>query len=606
MRAGHRLVMVVSMLCATHCGGGTTADGGAEDSGIVEDAGRRDAASPDAGRGLDASVDLDAGADLDATSDAGLDAAERRIVEVQILAINDFHGWLEPPAGSSGRLTLPDGTTIDVGGAAFLATHVAARRATNPNTVLVSAGDLTGASPLTSSLFHDEPTIEVMNTIGLDLQAVGAHDLGRGAAELLRLQFGGCHPVDGCTDGTPFVGARFGFLAGNVIVDASTGRTLFPTHAIREIGGVRIAFVGVTLEATPSEISPAAVAGLTFADEVETVNALVPELRADGIEAIVVLVNEGGFPTGSFDECPEISGPIVDIATNLSAEVDVVLSGRTHQAYNCVIAGKVVTSAGSFGRLLTDIDLEIDADSGDVLAVRAENVAVTRDVGPDPEVEGLIAGYAALATTLANREVGRITADLQRVVPPMGSGLTTMGAVVADAMLAATRAPEFGGASIAFVPPGGVRADLVYARSPGESDDGIVTYAEAAAVLPFRYNLVVMTLTGEQIDALLEQQFQEVTKILQVSAGFTYSYSRSAPVGSRVDGAMLDGVPVDPTRSYRVVVPSFLASGGDGFTVFTEGTDRLGGVEDLEALVAYFVASSPVSPPALDRITVLP
>jgi 5'-nucleotidase len=492
---------------------------------------------------------------------------------------------------------------------------MAALRATNPNTVVVSAGDLIGASPLVSALFHDEPTIEAMGLIGLDINGVGNHEFDKGVAELLRMQFGGCSPVDGCLDGTPFAGAAFDFLSANVVVNPDTGKTLFPRYVIREFEGVPIAFIGMTLEGTPGIVTPTGVAGLTFLDEVDTVNALVPELQSMGIEAIVVIVHEGGLQTGFFDECVGVSGPIVDIATNLSPAIDLIASGHTHQAYNCVINNKIVTSAASFGRLITDIDLVISKATRDVKTATAKNVIVTRDVMADPALGAFVANYAALAAPLANTEIGTITATLEKVnamgPPPASSGLSTMGAVVADAQLAATKPAAFGGAQIAFMNPGGVRADLVYAKSGAEPVDGIVTYGEAFTVQPFANSLVVMTLTGDQIKTLLEQQFyingmgNLSASILHVSQGFTYTYQWSAPMGSKIVSMELDGVPIDPSASYRVTVNSFLATGGDGFTVLAQGTDRLGGAVDLEALQAYFEASSPVSPPVLDRITVL-
>ncbi|MCC6552677.1 MAG: bifunctional metallophosphatase/5'-nucleotidase [Polyangiaceae bacterium] len=534
-------------------------------------------------------------------------------VSVQLLAFNDLHGNLEPPQGSSGRITLHDSTTVDAGGVAFFATHVAALRAQSPNTLVVSAGDLIGASPLVSALFHDEPTIEAMNAIGLDYNSVGNHEFDEGGSELLRMQHGGCHPADGCADGTPFPGAAFTFLAANVVVDASTGKTLFPPYGIREFEGVSVAFIGMTLEGTPDIVTPTGVAGLTFMDEVDTVNALVPELQAQGVEAIVVLLHEGGYQTGFYDECAGASGPILDIATNISDAVDVIVSGHTHQAYNCMIGGKLVTSAASFGRLITDIDLEISRETRDVISKSATQVIVTRDTA-DPGIGGLVQGYKDLSAPLANAEVGSITADLTNPVPPASPGLTEMGEVIADAQLAATEAPELGGAEIAFMNPGGVRAPLTYAASPPEAADGIVRYGELFTVQPFGNSLVVMTLTGAQIKELLEQQFQTdaggnpVNRILHVSQGFTYTYSLGAPVGSRIDPAsmMLNGVMIDPAQSYRVTVNSFLASGGDKFTILTSGTDRVGGAIDLDALVDYFAASSPLSPPPLDRITALP
>jgi len=534
-------------------------------------------------------------------------------MNLQVLAINDFHGNLEPPAGGGGQITLPDSTKVTAGGAAYLATHIAALRAQNPHTVVVSAGDLIGGTPLVSALFHDEPTIEAMNMIGLDFNGVGNHEFDKGTAELLRMQYGGCSPIDGCQDGTFFPGANFQFLAANVVVDEANNKTLFAPYEIREFEGVKVAFIGMTLEGTPTIVTPIGISGLVFRDEVQTVNALVPELQAQGVESIVVLLHEGGYPTGFYNECPGISGPVVDIATAMDPAVDVIVSGHTHQAYNCVVAGKVVTSAASSGRIVTDLDLQIDKGTGDVTAVTANNVIVTRDMA-DPVVAAFVDEYKMLAAPLANTPIGLISADLLRTPSAGGAGLSQMGLVIADSQLEATQEQALGGAQIAFMNPGGVRADLLYAASGSESSDGIVTYGEAFTVQPFGNSLVVMTLTGAQIEMLLEQQFyldasgMPKATILQVSQGFSYSYSTSAPIGNKVDPAsiMLNGTALDPAQSYRVTVNSFMASGGDGFTVLPQGTDRLGGVVDLEALEAYFGNHAPVAPPATDRITVLP
>jgi 5'-nucleotidase len=527
-------------------------------------------------------------------------------VDVQILALNDFHGNLQPPSGSSGRIG-----TVPAGGVEYLATHVNNLRALNPNTVVVSAGDLIGASPLLSALFHDEPTIEAFNQIGLDFNAVGNHEFDEGWHELQRMQFGGCHPVDGCQDGDGFAGASFQFLAANV-VRKDNGKTIFPAYKIRSFGGAKVAFIGMTLEGTPLIVTPSGISDLNFLDEADTVNALVPQLKAKGVEAIVVLIHEGGFPTGDYNSCPGISGPIVDIVNRLDDEVDLVISGHTHQAYNCVIDGRVVTSASSFGRVLTDLDLSIDRATGEVVSVSADNKIVTRDVSKDSLLTALIDKYNAIAAPLANRVIGSITMDITRTNNPAGE--SALGDVIADAQLYATTPADLGGAQIAFMNPGGIRADLAYAGSAAGEGDGNVTYGEMFTVQPFGNSMVTMTLTGAQIKAALEQQFvgcgQAVgaQKILQVSTGFSYSWSLAAAACNKVDPAsiMLNGVPVDLAASYRVTVNSFLADGGDGFTVLAQGTNRLGGAVDTDAFEAYMAAFSPVAPGPQNRITLIP
>jgi 5'-nucleotidase len=529
-------------------------------------------------------------------------------VDVQVLAINDFHGNLVPPSGSSGRV----GST-NAGGVEYLATHIAALRSGNPNTVVVSAGDMIGASPLLSALFHDEPTIEAFNLIGLDYNAVGNHEFDEGVDELIRMQEGGCHPVDGCLDNDDFAGAEFRFLAANVKWKKN-GKTVFPAFKTKAFNGVQVAFIGMTLEGTPSIVSPSGIAQLKFEDEADTVNALIPQLKQRGVEAIVVIVHEGGTQgaPAPFNGCTGISGPIVDIVNRMSDEVDVVITGHTHQPYNCTIDGKLVTSAFSFGRLVTKIDLSIDRATGDVVTKVADNRIVTREVPRDPRLTGLIAKYDAIAAPLTNRVIGAITADITRSTSAAGE--SSLGDVIADAQLYATASPGFGEAKVAFMNPGGIRADLTYAGSVAGEGDGNVTYGEAFTVQPFGNSLVTMTLTGAQIEQLLEQQFpgcpnsQPFNRILQVSAGFQYSWRASGLPCDKVDpqSIQLNGVMVVPGASYRVTVNSFLAEGGDNFSVLVQGTNRLGGAVDTDALEDYFAAFSPVAPGPRNRIATLP
>jgi 5'-nucleotidase len=534
-------------------------------------------------------------------------AAPSGTVDVQILAVNDFHGNLVPPSGSSGRVG-----TVNAGGVEYLATHVAALRAGNPNTAVVSAGDMIGASPLLSALFHDEPTIEAFNLVGLDYNAVGNHEFDEGIQELIRMQEGGCHPVDGCLDNDDFTGAEFRFLAANVKWKKN-GKPVFPAYKIKAFDGVQVAFIGMTLKGTPSIVSPSGIAQLQFEDEAGTVNALIPELKQRGVEAIVVVVHEGAtqIPSSSpINSCTAISGPIVDIVSRMSDEVDVVITGHTHQPYNCTIDGKLVTSAFSFGRLVTKIDLSIDRATRDVVAKVADNRIVTRDVPKDPRLSGLVAKYDAIAAPLANRVIGGITSDITRATNSAGE--SALGDVIADAQLQATAPAGFGDAVVAFMNPGGIRADFTYAGSAAGEGDGNVTYGEAFTVQPFGNSLVTMTLTGSQIDTLLEQQFvgcgQAGNRVLQVSAGFEYAWSASDLACNKVDpqSIRINGVMVMPGASYRVTVNSFLADGGDNFAVLTQGTNRLGGAVDTDALESYFATLSPVAPGPRNRIVVLP
>ncbi len=526
-------------------------------------------------------------------------------VNVQLLGINDFHGNLQPPAGSSGRVG-----TIDAGGAEYLATHIKNLEATNPNTLVVSAGDLVGASPLLSALFHDEPTIEAMNAIGLDFNAVGNHEFDEGVTELLRMQNGGCHPVDGCLDGDDFAGADFQFLAANVKYKHNN-KTIFPSYKIRSFAGAKVAFIGLTLEGTPDIVSAGGIANVNFLDEAATINALVPEIKAKGAETIVVLIHEGGSPSAlNYNGCTGVGQPIVDIVAATDDEVDLFITGHTHQPYNCVIDGRPVTSAYSFGRLVTDVDMTISRSTGEVTAMSVNNNIVTRDVAKDAAQTALIDEYNTIAAPLANRVIGSITAQITRT--NNSSGESALGDVIADGQLFDTTGPGFE-AVVAFMNPGGIRADLTYASSSAGEGDGNVTYGEMFTVQPFGNNLVTMTLTGSQIQTLLEQQFcneamtaTRVNTILQVSAGFTYSWSASAPCGSKTSSVMVDGSPLNAAADYRVTVNSFLADGGDGFPVLKAGTNRVGGAVDTDAFENYFQAFSPVPPGPQNRITGLP
>jgi 5'-nucleotidase len=483
----------------------------------------------------------------------------------------------------------------------------------------VSAGDLIGASPLLSALFHDEPTIEAMNKIGLDLNAVGNHEFDEGAAELQRMQRGGCHPVDGCLDGTGFGGARFDFLAANVANER--GRTIFPAYAIEKFEGVKVGFIGMTLEGTPSIVSPSGVAGLEFLDEADSANRYADELRRrHGVRAIVVLLHEGGVQSqpGGINDCNGISGPIVDIVNRTTSQVDLFVTGHTHSAYNCVIDGRPVTSASSFGRLITDIDLELDRRSKDVVQVSANNQIVTQNVFKAMDMTQLIERYAVIAAPLRDRVIGRISADITQANDD--SLEQAAGNLIADAQHAATASPETGAAVAAFMNPGGVRAPFTFAQS-GTEGDGNVTYGEAFTVQPFGNSLVTMTLTGAQILDMLKSQWcgQPFPRVLLPSAGVSYTFDQSvaaeiagapcAGAANPVTDLAIGGTAVDPAASYRITVNSFLADGGDNFAVLRAGTDRLGGEVDTDALEDYLAPSltgAPIGPPALDRIDVVP
>jgi 5'-nucleotidase len=523
-------------------------------------------------------------------------------VDVTILAINDLHGNLRPPPGGIAIDDPADKSrkiVVPAGGVEHMATLVKQLRASNPSSVFVAAGDLIGASPFLSAMFHDEPTIESLSMMGLEIASVGNHEFDEGRDELLRMQNGGCHPVDACQGPHPFAGATFRYLAASTI-DSSSGKPILPAFEIKTFDGIPVAFIGLTLKGTPGLVSPLSVNGLVFADEADTVNALVPELKARGVEAIVVLIHEGGFPVGDYNECPGISGPIVDIVRKFDKAVDVVISGHTHRAYRCEIDGRLVTSGDKYGTLVTAIDLKLDRKTHDVISAKADNLIVrTASFAADPSQTALLDAYDKRAAPIANRHAGTITETLSRS-PSLVTGESPLGDIVADAHLAATSAENLGGAVIALTNPGGIRADIP--RKP----DGSVTYGEVFAAQPFRNQLMTLTLTGAQVKAALEQQWLEPKRprILQVSNGFSYTWDNTAVAGNRIQAGsmMLNGHKIDPDKPYRITVNAFLEAGGDGFTVLKDGRDRMVGVYDVDALSAYLGANSPVAPGPMNRI----
>ncbi len=561
-------------------------------------------------------------------------------VHVSLIAINDFHGNIHPPAGS---LLMPDadhaeGTRVAAGGAAYLASLVLELKSRNPgHTLVVGAGDLVGATPLASGLFHDEPTIEVLNQIGLDVSSVGNHEFDKGRTELLRLQNGGCYPlapdgssgvvgVDTCMNAGQFAGAKFQYLAANVL-DTRSGNTLLAATALREVGGVKIGFIGLTLRATPLVVTPAGVVGLQFLSEVATVNRLAPALKAQGAAAVVVLIHQGGQTSARMVQdksCPDFSGPILDLADHFDSAVDVVVSGHTHQEYVCRRPnGLLVTQTGFYGRLLTLIDLQIDPQARRVLAKDANNFVVlngatVKDINgnalplpqgallPDPAVEAIVRRYGDLTTPLSDMEVGRLAAPLERRTNAAGE--SSLGAVIADAYLAGTSDSSYGeqAAQIAFTNPGGLRSDL--------NSSLAVTFGQLFSVLPFNNTLVTMDLTGAQLLRLLEQQWERPQpaggRILPVSNGFGYTWDASQPEGAApgkgqrvVPGSMrLNGLPIAMEQSYRVTVNSFMASGGDALSVFKQGRNVQEGETDLVVAKLYLRLKGILPPPQLGRI----
>ena len=546
---------------------------------------------------------------------------EGQLVGLQLLAFNDYHGHLE--ANTPGMI---DG--VAAGGSEYLAAKLSELRAGHKFSLTVAAGDLIGGSPAFSGLFHDEPSVESLNAMGLDVSGVGNHEFDEGVVELLRMQNGGCHPVDGCYfPEAPFPGADFQWLAANV-VNETTGETPLPPYWIKRFNNIDVAFIGMTLEATDTLVAAAGIQGWDFLDEADTANALVPILKAQGVEAIVVLLHEGGSqtpPPGDVDACVGISGPIVAINDALDPAVDVLITGHTHLPYNCLLddsAGnpRIVTSAYSYGRVVSELNLVLDKRTHDVrrdLSTAANHVVDQAELTPDPALTAIITKWQPLYDEAGTTPVGTITATITRGGTPPGSDRgveSAAGNLVADAQLWSTSA---NGAQIAFMNPGGVRSDLTYPQSqtPPEGD-GVVTFGEAFTFQPFGNTLKTFPMTGAQIVTALEQQCQPAGSSraflhLGVSNGFTYDLAKTITAGTctsvTISNVKLNGVALNPAGTYMVTVNNFLADGGDNFTVFnTIGAPKLDGGNDLLALVNYLGTFSPVAPPSTDRVNELP
>ncbi|MCL1602213.1 MAG: bifunctional metallophosphatase/5'-nucleotidase, partial [Actinomycetia bacterium] len=541
-----------------------------------------------------------------------------QLVQIQLLAFNDYHGHIQ--ASDNGTVG-----GVEAGGGEYLSAKLAELRNGNKYSVTVAAGDNIGGSTAFSGLFHDEPSVESLNAMGLDVSGVGNHEFDEGVTELLRMQNGGCHPVDGCYfEDDPYAGADFQWLAANTVSE-TTGETPLPPYMIKKFESVKIAFIGMTLEATDTLVAAEGIVGWEFKDEVATANALVPELQAQGVEAIVVLLHEGGSqnpPPGEVNACENISGPIVAINDGLDPAIDVLITGHTHLPYNCLLpdaAGndRIVTSAYSFGRVVSEFDLVIDKRTDDIrrdLSVATNHTVAQADLSPDPAVTAVIEKWQPLFDESGNIPVGTITADITRGGDPTGSDRgveSAAGNLVADAQAWSTSAT---GVDVAFMNPGGVRSDLTYAESQTQPEgDGVVTYGEAFTFQPFGNTIRSFDMSGAQIVSVLEEQCQPPGSSrpflhLGVSDGFTYDLSTTIAAGDctgvTIANVMVNGVALDMGAMYVVTANSFLTTGGDNFTTFTEVDPAtwIDGGNDLEALSNYLAAFSPVAPPSTDRV----
>lgn len=564
-------------------------------------------------------------------------------VTVKVIAMNDFHGNIEVPAANNGgSVVLKDpgnaaGSTVRTGGAAYLATLIKQLKASNPNSIVVGAGDMVGASPVTSTLTHDEATVDILNQIGLEVTSVGNHEFDHGKGELQRLQNGGCYVggtagKDTCINGGVFPGASYKWLSANV-VDTASGKTLFPATYVKKFGKASVGFIGLTLKGTPAVVTSTGVAGLNFLDEATTINSYAAQLKKDGVDAVVVLIHQGGQTTASTlndQSCPNLSGDILPVVDALGKDVDVVVSGHTHQEYVCKRNGKLLTSTGFYGSAVTDINLTIVPGTG-VTSVAANTVPVINDLNTkaptgyailakDATIDAAVQSYVSLAATLKNQVVGSITADIKRALLSNTATPTRdetaegpMGDVMADVYLSG--GPK---ADIAFINPGGVRADLIY------KNGGAVTYGDLLTVAPFGNTLATVDLTGAQIVRLLEQQWEVPNcsaktgangcgRMLQPSSTFSYTWDASKPAGAPVGSGnrvvagslKLNGVAMDMGKTYRVTLNSFMAPGpGDNFSVVTTSGTNItsSGVIDIDAFVGYMKKNLNLAPPA-PRIT---
>lgn len=572
----------------------------------------------------------------------GGNPGDQRLKDIQLLAINDFHGNLEPPTGSSGSVTRlqPDGTTVaqTVGGVAYLSTHLEQARQGHDRSLTVAAGDLIGASPLLSAAFHDEPTIEAMNALKLDVTTVGNHEFDEGSTELLRMQNGGCRTnpdgtpaADSCPAGPgSFTGADFPFLSANVVVDA-TGKTLFQPYVVKKVNGVKIGFIGMTLKGTPDIVTAAGVQGLSFLDEVSTANKYAAELQREGVQSIVVLLHQGGTPaSGAYNyDCNAggglgLVGPIVPIAQQISPAVDLIVTGHTHTAYTCNIPDpqgqpRMVTSGSSFGRLYTDIELKYDPRTKDIVrpSVVATNMPVTRDVPAAPAETDLIGRYTTYLGPIANTVVGYIGGTILgrgcTAALCAASGETPAGDLIADAQLEGVKTDplNIGGADFAIMNPGGIRADFVCVPATAPCAQ---TYSQAFTVQPFTNVMNVVSMKGADVLTMFGQQWVgqgTAPKTLQVSANVSEVVRATGALNeNRLVSVAINGVPVNPTSTYRVAMNEFLGGGGDGFTAIRNGTKAFVGQSDLDVLVAYLGKHSsqaaPYPVPTGGRITLVP
>jgi 5'-nucleotidase len=508
--------------------------------------------------------------------------------ELTLLSINDFHGNIQAARPTPLMPRLPDATTGEVkaqpaGGVAHLATALADLKARNPNALIVAGGDLIGASPLISNLLRDEPTLAAMSQLGIAASALGNHELDAGLPELMRQTRGEC-AASGCL-WPGYQGPGFPYLGANVL-DAKTGKPLLPTHVIKQAGGLKVAIAGVATLQTPQVIVAKAIQGIRFVDEADTLNALVPQLKAEGAQVLVAVMHEGGVQGQGASAndpsyaCPTLTGRVHDIAKRLDPAYAVIIGGHTHQAYTCKINGRLVVQAGSYGGWITESRLKLDA-SGRVLDAQAINHPVLQSVyAPNAALAELVARAAALTEAARTKPVATLPRGAVRNAKEP-NGDAALGNLIADSQLAYAR-KQGTAADIAFMNPGGIRADLVVeAGRP-------TTMSDLLAIQPFGNELVALTLTGQQLWEVLQRQLPKgraAPRMLQPSWTLQYRWRTGVDGMPQLGDVLIDGKPLERTRDYRIVVNNFLSEGGDAQAGFRHGRDRAVLGTDIDALV---------------------
>lgn len=526
--------------------------------------------------------------------------ADPAIATIQLATLNDFHGHLEPS-----KVTYTDAAgkerTVTAGGIATIAGALNTWRREDPELLLVAAGDLIGASPALSLMWADEPTLAAMDRLGLRASSVGNHEFDAGRVELLRQQKGGCtspRPDKACRFDGAWPGAKFQYLAANVF-DMVTNKPFLPAYRIEQVRGVKVAFIGAVLKDATASVLASGVAGLQFADEAQSINRVLPELRAQGVHAFVVLIHEGGRTPSSpqQQDCSDLKGPIVDVVKKLDPAIRVVVSGHSHKGYLCRVDGRLVTQAEMGGHVMSRIAIDIDRASGKVVGERATNVVLEQGVfPPDPAMDSFLQAVRARSDQALARPVARLAVAALERINDDHVDESALGDLIADSMLHGARSY---GAQIAFMNRGGIRTSL--RTGPGN----VANLGHLQAVLPFGNMLEVVNMTGAQIYAVLEEQFtagRNVTRgLLQVSDGFTYQWNPSRPEGMRIvdKSVLLHGVQIEKDSTYRVAINHFLAEGGDSFPTFRQATNSAPtNIRDVDALADYLASRDRAGKPA--------